>query len=109
MFAVRTKITARDCKAKRYSSMEVPATSSNGERGRGGEVIWSLYATADERSRQQPEMKPGRCTTQTRSKWLGAPKSRDFRKRGFVYAIRTTDSKQKIRKASKQCFEIGHH
>lgn len=50
-----------------YSSDKlVPATSSNGERGRGGEVIWSLYATADERSRQQPEMKPGRCTKEQR-------------------------------------------
>ncbi len=50
-----------------YSSDKlVPATSSNGERGKGGEVIWSLYATADERSRQQPEMKPGRCTKEQR-------------------------------------------
>lgn len=52
-----------------YSSDKlVPATSSNWERGRGGEVIWSLYATADERNRQQPEMKPGRCSTPTQSK-----------------------------------------
>lgn len=50
-----------------YSSDKlVPATSSNWEWGRGGEVIWSLYATADERNRQQPEMKPGRCATPTR-------------------------------------------
>lgn len=30
--------------------------------------MWSLYAMADERSRQQPEMKLGRCTSPAQSK-----------------------------------------